>query len=427
MSYSRRPSSIAGVLLAVILGGIGQRVDASSFLSFDPRTMAMGSTGVATARPYNAFAYNPAMITGNGEQRRRHFGRVFAGARIFDRDNFIDSVSDYQDNNNEQEFSLAIDNLNQALDDRTATLADLDRALDATDALVADITSLSDKPLRIAGAAGFSAGYAGPGYAAAFSARRIAVAGSIINISHEDVAAIEGTTGFLRTIQASLESNTIPSGVRIPDPVEDFTSTVTLEGGLISEYGITLGMRPAMGPWRLGATLKRVRFTTVDYQVRIQDAEADAFYWREHQLETRFGNVDAGLSWEHEAWRIGVVGRNLVAHDVRTVRGNRIELRPTWRLGVAHETRHTTLTADLDLTRNEPLGFDDDTLYIAVGSEARIWENTALRFGFRHNLVNAENTPSFGFGIGPPQAHFDIAVMERHNQAALSLQFGMHL
>lgn len=398
---------------------------AASFAVYDPRSIALGSSGVASSAAYNAPALNPALVTRSAELPRGVFARASVGVRINDRDDFRGSLDRYKANDNEDAFSDALRNFNEQIRQGSLTVDDYTRVLDTTEALLADIRLLSDKPLHASGGVNLAVGHARDGYGVAFFVEQTTVGGSIVRISQNDIDNIQIMLGVLRDIEEAVRNDTVPQDYALPDPIEEFTSDVAVEAALISEYGTTLGWHPDFGPWRIGVTLKRVNFASYDYVLPLSEARGTSFRWSEHKREDSFANIDLGASWENGAWRIGLVARNLRKRDVVTVRGGVIHLRPQVRTGVAYETPEYLLTADVDLTRNEPLGFDPDTRFLSIGGEIRTWKNTALRAGLRHNLVSGENAPSFGLGLGPPQAHLDIAGTSWKGHHAFAVQLGL--
>lgn len=84
------------------------------------------------------------------------------------------------------------------------------------------------------------------------------------------------------------------------------------------------------------------------------------------------------------------------------------------------------LAADLDLTRNDPLGFDPDKQYLRVGAEWYLWRSTAIRGGLRYNVAIGKYLSSIGLGLGTFSSHLDIAVTKPadNDQVDLALQAG---
>lgn len=411
--------------LTVLLCTLPGTCLATSSATFDARSMALGSSNVASSTPYDAPTFNPALVTRRTGRPQIIFAGSSVGVQINDRDDFSDSLDRYKANDNEEAFSDALRNFNDQIRQGTLTVDDYTRLLDTTEALLADIQRLSDKPLHAGAKVSLAVGHARDEYGAAFFAQQTTLGGSIVRISQHDLDNIQVILGVLRDIEDAVRSETVPGDYVLPDPSENFTSDVGVEAALITEYGASLGWHPDYGPWRLGVTLKRVTFASYDYVLPLSEARGTSFRWSEHKREDSFANVDVGVAWESGPWRAGLVARNLRKRDVVTARAGIIRLRPQLRTGLAYENREYLLAVDLDLTRNETPGFDPDTRFLAIGGEIRTWKNTALRAGLRHNLVSGENAPSLGLGIGPRQARLDIAGVSWKGQQAFAMQLGM--
>lgn len=423
---------------------------AISFTSFDARSMAMGGAGVASAKSYNALLFNPALLGRSSGERRFH-SRAYIGARLIDRDNFIDSVDAFKESTNDErlraefrEFSRRVD---AGIDDESDVREALSEAGDVTAAaraLLLDYASLSDKPLRVSASAGLSFGYAaGDSYAIGAVMRRNQMGGAVVRLSSEDLTAIRGVLDTVDALGNAVdlligEEDPLPlvtvvlvamrDNVHVPEE-EELTSSLVFEGARATETAI--GYSPTVGDdpyrWHWGAALKLVEFDTIDYEERIADAEVADFSDDRYKRGYRDVNFDLGVIRQIDSyWRFGAVIRNVIPYDYQTVRNNTIKLRPLVRIGVAYEPSFFTLTADLDITTNDPVGFDPDKRYLAVGSEWRVWRNSALRAGYRHNTVSGSGLYSLGIGLGPGSAHTDIALTAKGDELGFSLQFAAY-
>src|SRR5699024_8669395 len=120
---------------------------------------------------------------------------------------------------------------------------------------------------------------------------------------------------------------------------------------------------------------------------------------------TSFGDLHAGLTI-----------KNLIAreYDTAEVDGevHTIELEPQARLGLGYEGGWYRLGADVDLTTNTPVAYEDESRYAAVGVELDAWGWAQLRAGYRANSENSDrNVASVGVGLSPFRVlHLDIVV-----------------
>lgn len=423
---------------------------AISFTSFDARSMAMGGAGVASAKSYNALLFNPALLARSPKERRVQV-RTYLGARLIDRDHFIDSVDAFQESTNHERLRAAFtefsDRLDEGIDDESdarEVLLEVADVTEAAGALLRDYESLSDKPLRVSASAGVSLGYtADSGYAVGALVRRSQMGGTVIRLSNEDLAAIQGVLetvdAFGRAVDLLLDDeDAVPlvtvilvalrDNVHVPEE-EELTSSLVFEGARITETAI--GFSPPMGAdpyhWHWGATLKAIEFETVDYEDLLSKADVADFNDDRNKRSDRNLNLDLGVTRQiNSDWRFGAVIRNVVPYDYRTVRNNTIKLRPLMRVGVAYEPSFYTLTADLDITTNDPVGFDPGKRYLALGAEWRVWRNSALRAGYRLNTVSGSELYSFGVGLGPYRSHMDLALTSKGDELGFSLQFAAY-
>ena len=79
----------------------------------------------------------------------------------------------------------------------------------------------------------------------------------------------------------------------------------------------------------------------------------------------------------------------------------------------------------LDLTRNEPVGFEMPSRFIGVGAELDI-RLLKLRLGYQRDLTgNYKGMPSLGLGFSIFGVHLDAAVAARgKDEAVASAQLG---
>lgn len=460
-----------------------------SFTSFDTRSMALGGAGVAFARPVKAPLFNPALLSvGASDGAEPLMLSLHSGARLFDRDGFIDGVRHYQDNNAEAAFESALADFNGKVDQGLLEAADFDALSMAANELFDDIEGLSNRPLRLGGAIGATLARPGDTGLAGF-VHVYAIGGSIIDFAATDRALVDGVLNFGRAtldltdtfapyvdfleqnvgaLQASYEvggftalelelrnllanSNLAPDAealisllqnyhqvylagaveiddvrdlIRLPDFRTESRSELELQGALVTEAGFSFSKQ--FHTWQglsAGATVKVIQFQTVDYRARIVDATGANFAFRDHRTVFSDPNIDLGLAGILSGnLRWGIVIRNLLERDYVTARGNIIELRPQARIGFAWETDKITLAADLDLTRNEPLGFDPDKRFLGLGIERR-WSRWSLRAGLRHNIVDNTELYSLGLAVRMGRTQLEVSGAGTDDTAALALQF----
>ena len=428
LSPQCRNLTLAAVLIVLLSP---PPIFANAFTGLDPRSMAMGGTGVASGRPSQSAHFNPARFAGNpgldGRGGEVAFARPWAGVRLVDRDDFLGAVDQYVENDNEGALKSALDNLERTIDERTTSTEDVRDVTRSADALLEDLSNLSDKPIRAVGSAGLNLGMPGDRFGWGMHIRREAVAGAVIRLSEEDRQAVRDTVDFLDALVDLYETREIPRDTRIPRPVEEFTSTAGTRGALIEERGVSMGYSlPVERPTSVGITVKHMRVDTVDWDADLNDADQERFRLADQRRSNDDMNLDIGITHVLEdEWVAGLVIRNAIAREYRTVNDNLIELHPLYRAGLAWQGERVTVAWDMDLNESPAIGFDPGKQFMAMGVEYKPWGWFALRAGMRFERVLQEATTSFGVGFSGEQARFDIGISANEpDDRAIALQAG---
>jgi hypothetical protein len=455
---------------------------AVSFLSFDARSMSMGSTGVVIARSHNASLFNPALLIDTDPKRQTRFHmHAYVGARLLDRDNFLDTADQFRTRYEGMTLDELLDiDLNMAPTEYSSG-DDLRAATGRIRTAQADINGLSNKPLRVSASYGWSFSYPTKRWSFGGYVREFAVLGSMVHIADEDNEAIEHLTNTVDSfanlldevigLRDSTEGRTrftLEEVIDFSDPLVDavwdlnryvhfarlrldveqggasdrnvqeylrkplpdnFQSTIESRGAEVTEQAISMarsfeGGEALPGQIYVGVSFKQVDFTTISFSQLVDQFSLSAYREEERRLRHRTYNMDVGIVYgPSDQVHFGLVVRNMIARDFATVDGDIVELRPIARLGVGYRNRNVNLTADLDVTRNEPLGFDPDKQFLGLGAEWFAWRNTALRAGLRYNTVDGENLPSVGLGFGGRHGHVDLAVARSSNGDEWGLAF----
>ena len=80
------------------------------------------------------------------------------------------------------------------------------------------------------------------------------------------------------------------------------------------------------------------------------------------------------------------------------------------------------MAADLDLTRNEPLGFDSDKQFLGLGMERR-WLRWSARCGLRYNLVDNSALFSLGTALHIGRTRVELSAAGAKDTVGVALQF----
>jgi hypothetical protein len=100
--------------------------------------------------------------------------------------------------------------------------------------------------------------------------------------------------------------------------------------------------------------------------------------------------------------------------------------------GIAHRSEYHVVTAELDLTRKDAFGYEDDTQWLALGAEFDAWRYAQLRLGVRHNLAGnddndgiAEDTQfTAGLGLNLLGVHLDLGALYSDADIGAALELG---
>ncbi len=410
---------VAGVpLLAIMASDAG----ATSFGTFDPRSMAMGGAGVAAGTSANASFYNPALLAAakNGENFSIELPVI--GVRVADPDDLVDNLDEFQDNNYIDNFSAAVDQWNSAV-----TPAQLLTAKDAVVAagtdLVAGLQTLSDRALQGEANAGMVVAIPNKRVGAAFHVNARAMGGALLEVTQSDVDAFNAVIDGLNT--NNLAAIVDPGTGDLIDPTDTLTSTVQGRGVVLTEAGVSLAREFSLAghPVAVGVTPKYVRVDTFDYMADVDTADISV---DEGEKSYSDFNFDVGIAHQYSnGWKTGVVVKNVIPQEYATMLGNTIEVEPQLRVGLAYENQSLTVAADLDVIENDAAGFDSPTQFLAVGAEWNAWNLLQLRAGYRHNISDSDtSSAALGFGISPFGAHFDLAVVGSSDEVGVGMQLG---
>ena len=407
--FQRR--SIPVILLACLLSVI---THAATFGAYDPRSLAMGGTGVSHANIDHAAYFNPALLSVAQEDDDYSLLIPTIGIRAYDPDDLVDAVEAHQDGNYETALSDSIDNFNnaQAADQPALVQEVINNAQRLKDSFV----SMSGKALDFEthAAVGMAIPSKSLGFAVTASGR--IMGGIVLNVSQADQDLLQQYIDLAPAVYDGTTFN-----------LADLTSTATVRGAAIIEGGLSLSHEfESLGNWSIGITPKTVQVATYDYEVAVEDSEIDEDAGKLDYDDT---NIDIGLAKRiSEGWKVGLVVKNAVKKEYKTALGNTIVLEPVVRAGISHHTNWTTIALDVDLTENDRTGLTGEkTQYVALGMEFDI-SLIQLRIGARHNMSAEDdrqsNILSAGVGLYVVGFHLDVGVAKNDDEVAAAVQLG---
>ena len=401
---------------------------AMPFGTFDPRSLAMGGTGVSSGTSANAGYYNPALLAITRQDEDFSLEAPVLGLRLADPENLQDSLDAYQSANYEAKMTTAVDNFNT-----TPNTTNANAAATALTDLDNGIQSLSNKPLILEANLGVVIGVPSPDFGVAITSNMRALAGAQLNYTSQDSALINAYATEFAWVGAGNLPNTgdtnLYSGGQLRDLSDRLTSTIDVRGALVHETGVSIGTMVELGGIQLamGITPKTVDVSTYDYSIGMQTAEIDK---DKGKIEYSDSNIDLGIvAHLGSGFKFGIVGKNLVQRSYTTALGNEMVFKPQVRTGISHHTDMTTIALDVDVTQNDPLGIDEKTQYISAGAEINLIDTVQLRAGVKENrlatITNKDKVvQSIGLGFSPFGIHIDLAYAKSEAEKAASLQIG---
>jgi len=423
----------------------------------------MGGAGVAVANTATAPFFNPSLLAVSRDEDNFAMELPIVGARAYDPEDFTDSVDDFQKADYDTRLNNLVDQITLDVNSSNflALPGDYTLAADATADLNAGLQNLDNKPIQVELGAATVIGIPSKKFGIAFSAAGTVALGGVFN--YEDSAFLGGIESDLRTIASAptCYSNpaTCPTSLTYIDTdpasatflevvnadgtpfdaTNDVKSTVDVRGVQLREVGLSFAREFAISgaTFAVGVTPKYVKATVYDYQANANtadDADIDA---ADYSKDYASVNLDIGVAKNYNnGWRTGFVIKNIIKQEYETYRlntatglkektGNSVELKPQARLGVSHQSDFATVALDVDLTENDPVGYEDKSRYVSLGGEINLADWAQLRAGYRVNTVESgRNIASLGFGLSPMGIHFDLAVAKNTDEVGASAQFG---
>ena len=382
------------------------------------RSFAMGGTGVAVAHPSAAPSANPAMMAAEQHDWADDFGLMLpsVNARAADEEEVIDQVDDIQDQIEKFE-DLKFSNQSDAR-------AKARQLVDNLEAFDRDTMRAN---------AGLGLGLAIPSNSLSF--------GFFANAN------------LTATVRGELDENDldllndIANGVRPPATTDldtELNSRGRILASAVAEAGISIAhsfMLSNGNALQLGVSPKYVQLQTFQYTEEISDFEDDDFDSDEYETDKSGFNLDIGAAYAFGAenqWNAGVVVKNLIPMELDSAQNHpseekyTLELNPMVTAGIAHKSDYHVITAEVDLTKKEAFGYEDDTQWLALGAEFDAWRYAQLRAGVRHNLASNDDNDGIeedtqftaGLGLNIIGVRVDIGALYSSADVGAALELG---
>lgn len=425
MNITLRARYAAPLALALLAGS----AQAAPFGFFDPRSAAMGGTGVSSADSDNASFLNPALLSLPREGERFAINLPIVSAHVAASENMLDDVDKLKTAANQ--LTDAINAFNSA-----QTTGNSQSLANAIGSLRGALSAISNKDLQ-GDLFAAPVTVAVPGKTlgvAVHAAARVDLGAQFVYSTNDDTTILQpfqqaaqqyatsGNPADLATLVT-----TYGTAGQLNDPNPNLQSRLNVRGLGQAELGVSFAHQFAsLDNTAIGITPKQVKYYTFDYSVSPASSHITLDQGRKDYSGT---NLDVGVAKDlGSGFRAGLVGKNMVKKTFDTALGNQIQLKPQYRAGISHHTDWTTIALDIDLTKNDPVGFDKATQYAAIGAEFDVLGWLQLRVGYRSDRTgNYKGLPSAGVGIALFKSlHIDAAIAARGKEEAMAaVQLGL--
>ncbi|HUX91607.1 MAG TPA: conjugal transfer protein TraF [Gallionellaceae bacterium] len=409
------------------------------FGSFDSRSMAMGGAGVAVGGADAAPLFNPALLS--VAQDKDDFALILPtiGVRIADPDKLLDSIDQFQKNDYIGQLNTAITNLNAAATPAAATIA-AQQVSTAITNVSNQLTTLSNKPIAVDGGVATVVGLPSKKFGVAFYANAAVATGGLFKYNDATQLGTLANNSQLCATDPTVNANACTAVKNFQ--TTSLTSGINFKGVALGEFGFSLSreFNIAEHGVAFGITPKIVKAQLFDAQLKVNSSNQSNVTGADYLAEYSFVNFDLGVAKNYSnGWRTGFVVKNVIPQTLDfkkaptpgatpVATGEQLSLKPQARIGVSHANSWSTVALDVDMTRNDPAGFENSTQYVALGGELNAWDWAQLRAGYRVDMVNSErNVTSVGLGFSPfGVVHADLAVAGNATEIGASFQLGVH-
>ena len=409
---------------------IGEYALAAPFGTYDPRSLAMGGTGVASAEASNAVFHNPAILAQyeyyEDEGRTSVFILPTITARVSDT---VQEVADFREQDYDGQLSSAIADFNASNGSAASAQAVLDASVNLQDGL----SQVSSGPVVADGNVAFVIAIPSLKQGGAFLFNQRFVGDGHVTKTPEDEALLNAyvdTMQFLLTGQNPPSQEVIDSIIddnnQLIDQTGNFTSTASASGLSLTELGVSMASQFSIFKrnFALGITPKFVKAETYATEsTATNELEENRDIYNRWDI-----TADVGMAKSiNKTWNVGLTVKNIIPLEYTTNTNTTINLDPMLRAGVAYKPRWGTLAFDLDLTENAAVGSGDKTQYSMFGIE---WDFKwgKLRGGYNYNFSASSAVKkglfSGGIQLSPFGMLLDLAYADNGVERAAGLQTG---
>jgi hypothetical protein len=394
--------------------------------TFDPRSLAMGGTGVTSSDMSNAAFHNPAMLASAKEGDSFALELPVVAVRLLDPNSLRNDASVLSTNSTNLTNALNAFSANPIPANATAAGA-------ALTAFNGSLNTINHKTLS--GNALVGTVLSIPSRQNAFSlyVDMRAEVGAQFNYAAGDQTTITNLSTNLTNCGNGVAASCTAANASVGagGKVAGLQSQLLVRGVVAKDIGIAAARHfDNFYDLDIGITPKFTQYTTYDYAAGAQN-NAKVSLNQGQKNDSAFSmDVGAAKTFQHGAddLKAGMAIKNIIPSSFTTVLGNRIDVKPQATVGVSYLTKLTSSGIDLDIIPNKAMmtGFNKDSQYVRLGAEFDAWRWAQIRIGYRHDIKgNYPGLPSIGLGLSPFGIHFDLSVAAASKQEmAASLQTG---
>lgn len=414
-------------------------VMAVPFSFLDPRSMGMGGAGVAVADAASAPLFNPALLSITRYSDDFSLVLPTLGIRAADPDDLNGRVDKFQTGNYVDNLQTAVTALNNAI--TAGVIGPINTAAGTT---AANITTLSTQlgtlmtsPITLDAGAATVVGIPNKKFGIAFYANGAVAAGGAFQ--YKDAALLADLSTKATCLSTAADAGQVAACGTLTFDKNTLQSAITMRGVMLAETGFALSREFRINKRNiaLGITPKIMQAQLYDVPIGLNSPSLSNFNGNDYRAQYSLLNFDFGMAQNHRnGWRSGLVVKNVIpafldfkrapiAGDTPVATGETLRLIPQTRAGVSYTNRWSAIAMDVDLYRNDPVGLENHTQYVALGGELNGWNWVQVRAGYRADLVNSSrNIVSFGLGFSPFGVHIDLAVAGNAHELGAALQLG---
>jgi hypothetical protein len=415
------------LLSGVIFCFMANEASALPFGTYDPRSLAMGGTGVGAATGVNAVFYNPALLAQYSVYEEESNNSAFVLPSVAAR--VSDSLVEAEEFRQDDLDTLLRSSINAFNTNPTAQNAQA--VLDASESLQSGLQNLSGGPAFVDGAAGFVISIPSKHEGGAFLFSRRAVGDGLIDFTDQDARILNAyveTMTFVTTNGAAgaLHPEILDQNNDLIDQTDNLTSTASASAMLITELGIAMSREFKIFANKIafGVTPKFVNVRTYDVLSSTNDSPEE----NEDRNNDWDMNLDVGAAHDlSEKLTLGLAIKNIVPRRYITQLNNELRIDPQLRAGLAYAPAWGVLALDVDVLENDPVGSGSATQNLGLGAEWALgWGS--LRGGFSYNFAAPgaiqENLFSVGASFALAGVLADFAYADNDVEQAASFQLG---